>query len=285
MNRTGPSPELLQSAFNRFEQAALTLEQKQESLQKKVTELEREEEEARRRRLEALGRMAAELAHEVRNPLGSIRLFAEMLLEDLEDRPEPRQMVRQILDAAAGLGSTVNNLLSFASPSTCAMRLFDLAAVIRDGCALLAPSCRLRGIRLTGPAEGKTVRLHADPEGFRQITLNLLGNAVTATGEGGRVGMDSWNEDGLTVLEINDNGKGIDPEDRDRVFDPFFSKTEGGTGLGLSIVHGIVERHGGTIHLDSKPGAGTCVRIQVPNRAARHGGAGPRDTRTGDRNG
>jgi signal transduction histidine kinase len=230
-----------------------------------VTDIRREEEEGgRRKRLEALGRMGAELAHEVRNPLGSIRLFGEMLREDLGEREVQGEMVDQILAATSGLESTVNNLLSFTAPPRGSMEPTDAANLARDVCALLEPTCQLREIRLVGPAPEETCPLHADPEGLRQVVLNLVGNALAATPAGGRVGIRVRRRDGYAVLEVTDTGAGIPPEDLPRVFDPFFSRTDGGTGLGLSIVHGILERHGGRITLDSTPGAGTRARVEIP---------------------
>jgi signal transduction histidine kinase len=230
-----------------------------------ITELRREEEEGgRRRRLEALGRMAAELAHEVRNPLGSIRLFAAMLREDLEDRAEPRAMAEQILAATSGLEATVSNLLSFASPTCGKRERLDLCAVAGEACALLAPSCAVRGVALEGPDARATCSLLGDAESLRQVVLNLLGNALAATGAGGRIDVAVRCHGGRAVLEVQDDGRGIAPEDLSRVFDPFFTRTEGGTGLGLSIVHRTVERHGGRITLASEPGRGTRVHVELP---------------------
>jgi signal transduction histidine kinase len=230
-----------------------------------VTEIRREEEEGgRRHRLEALGRMGAELAHEVRNPLGSIRLFAEMLQEDLAGNEIQREMIDQILAATSGLESTVTNLLAFASPSRGSMARVDAADLAREACALLQPSCALRNIALEGPAAEESHCLTGDTEGLRQVVLNLLGNALAATPGGGAIRVRTGRESGTIVLEVTDSGKGISPEDLPRVFDPFFSRTDGGTGLGLSIVHGIVERHRGSITLDSTPGNGTRVRVEIP---------------------
>lgn len=230
-----------------------------------VTEIRREEREGgRRRRLEALGRMAAEVAHEVRNPLGSIRLFASMLHEDLAGEPPLREMADQILAASAALETTVSNLLAFASPPRGARAEIDLAALASDVCALFAPSCAQRGVELTGPAPADGCRIGAEPEGMRQVLLNLLGNALAATPGGGAIRVGVRREGDRAVMEVADSGHGIAAEDLPRVFDPFFSRTEGGTGLGLSIVHGIVERHGGRIVLDSRPGAGTVARAEIP---------------------
>ncbi len=230
-----------------------------------ITEIRiEEEEEARRRHLEALGRMAAEIAHEVRNPLGSIRLFAGMLRDDLEGHEPLRDMADQIVAATAGLETTVSNLLAFASPSSGKARPTDLALLASDACSLLAPACALRGVRLAGPVPEARCAVEADPEGMRQVLLNLLGNALAATEPGGSIVVAARHERGHAVLLVEDSGRGIAPEDLPRVFDPFFTRTEGGTGLGLSIVHGIVERHGGRIALDSAPGRGTLARVEIP---------------------
>jgi signal transduction histidine kinase len=232
---------------------------------KDVTDVRREEEEGGRRlRLESLGRMAAELAHEVRNPLGSIRLFASMLEEDLSEDRERRDMAAHILRAVAGLEGTVSNLLAFAAPARGASRAVDLAAIAREGCSLLAPSCSARGVRVESPADDASAILAGDPEGLRQVVLNLLGNALAATGPGGSIRVTVEDAGDRVRLEVTDDGRGIEPEDLPRVLEPFFSRTEGGTGLGLSIVHRTVERHGGRIRLDSRPGVGTTARIELP---------------------
>lgn len=240
-----------------------------------VTRIRREEEEGgRRRRLEALGRMAAELAHELRNPLGSIRLFAAMLRDDLAERPSSREMAEQIIAASAGLETTVSNLLSFASPARCSSRELDLGAVARDVCALFTAVCASRGVRVEAPGAEASVRVAADPEGVRQVLLNLLGNALAATEAGGRIAVRAFRRESVAVVEVEDTGCGIAPEDLPRVFDPFFSRTPGGTGLGLAIAHAIVERHGGRIALESVPGKGTRASVELPALVKGEGGQG-----------
>ena len=232
-----------------------------------VTEIRRQEQEGgRRRRLEALGRMAAELAHEVRNPLGSIRLFAAMLNDDLQDRPQQADMTQQILIASSSLEAIVSNLLNFASPSETAKRAIDLTALANDACALLAPTSALRDVRITPPS-GERCPIVADPEALRQVLLNLLGNALAATGPGGQIQVRTSMRDDCAVLVVEDDGCGIEPELLPRVFDPFFTSKEAGTGLGLSVVHRIVERHDGRITLDSRPGQGTQARVEIPTGA------------------
>ncbi len=239
-----------------------------------VTEIRREEEEGgRRRRLEALGRVAAEVAHEVRNPLGGIRLLAAMLRDDLAGRPGEREMADQILEAVAGLEGVVANLLAFAAPGGAPRRRVDLAEIAAQAASLVAPACGHRGIRLETPSRESALLATVEPEGARQIVLNLLANALAATESGGAIEISVAPEGAGARLAVRDTGRGIAAEDLPRVFDPFFSRTEGGTGLGLSIVHAIVERHGGRIRVESRPTRGTAVSIVFPppsEEGARH---------------
>lgn len=232
-----------------------------------TTDLRREEEEGgRRARLEALGRMAAEIAHEVRNPLCSIRLFACLLRDELDESGMSPEMADRILAATTGLETAVSNLLAFATPPKGAALRFDLADLAADVCALLGPVSAQRGVSIRGPREGETCKVEGDPEALRQVLLNLLGNSLAATDRGGFIEVGARLDSERAVLEVSDSGCGIASEDLPRVFDPFFSKTAGGTGLGLSIVHGIVERHGGRIRLESEPGRGTRARVEIPRR-------------------
>jgi signal transduction histidine kinase len=232
-----------------------------------VTEIRREEEAGgRSRRLEALGHMAAELAHELRNPLGSIRLFAGMLQQDLRPGTQHEQMAAQILDASASMETTLSNLLAFAAPPRAARRDVDLAALATDTCTMLSPSSAQRGVELQGP-ESPGCPVWADVEAMRKVLLNLLGNALAATTRGGRIRVSARSERGGAVLTVEDSGRGIESDDLARVFDPFFSRSEGGTGLGLSVVQRIVEDHGGRISLRSDPGKGTTARVELPPNA------------------
>ena len=119
-------------------------------------------------------------------------------------------------------------------------------------------------MELEPPDEAVECPVRADPESMRQLILNLLGNALAATPESGRIEVRVSREQENAILEIEDSGKGIAPEDLPRVFDPFFSRSDGGTGLGLSVVHGIVKSHQGAITVSSEPEQGTTVEIYLP---------------------
>lgn len=246
-----------------------------------VTQIREEEEEGGRcQRLQALGVMAAELAHEVRNPLGSIRLFASMLREDLDNQPKALDMVDHILTSTAGLENTVSNLLAFCSPPRSARRRVNLSKIAAEVCALLSPVCAVRGVMLQGPktADSRTDSfIHGDPEALRQVVLNLLSNALAATETGGTIHIETRRNGSNVLLRVQDTGCGVGSEDLPRVFDPFFTRTEGGTGLGLSIVHRHVEQHGGRIWFDSESGRGTVVRVEMPSAGCVNSDSGGRD--------
>src|SRR5262245_15013197 len=157
-----------------------------------------------RARFEALGRMATEIAHDVRKPLGSIRLFACLLRDELAEAGLNPEMADRILAAAAGLETTVSNLLGFATPPKGAARRFDLADLAADVCALLGPVSAQRGVSIRGPREGETCNVVGEPEALRQVLLNLLGNSLAATEPGGFIEVGAKVERERAVLEVED---------------------------------------------------------------------------------
>ena len=154
--------------------------------------------------------------------------------------------------------------LTFTSHFYGARRTVDLTRLALEACELLAPACSVRGLKLRAPQADRACEVCADPEGLRQVLLNLLGNALAATGPGGEIAVETRCRGGRALLTVIDSGCGIATEDLPRVFDPFFSRSEGGTGLGLSIVHRIIENAGGRITLDSRLGEGTRVCVTLP---------------------
>lgn len=220
----------------------------------------------REERLQAMGLMAAELAHEIRNPLGSLALFAGMLVQDLQDQPDKGELARNILDGVHRLNTLVGNALTFSRDLAPRPVDLDLSAFWEDarrGSGLpewLAWENRL----------GPGARWHGDPDLLRQVATNLLQNAARAldgrpeprlTLSGGREvleGVVHWH------LMLEDNGRGIPTADMRRIFDPFYSTFGGGTGLGLAVCHRIVMAHGGLLFLESEEGKGTSVHIRLP---------------------
>src|SRR6185295_8666894 len=150
--------------------------------------------------------MAAEIAHEVRNPLGSIRLFACLLRDELSEAGLDPEMADRILAATAGLETAVSNLLSFATAPRGASRRFDLADLAADVCALLGPVSAQSGVSIRGPREGERCHVVGDPEALRQVLLNLLGNSLAATDRGGLIEVGTKLERERAVLEVADSG-------------------------------------------------------------------------------
>lgn len=215
---------------------------------------------ARQESLAAMGMMAAGLAHEVRTPLSVIRGSAEMLARRAAGGSREAELASFVMEEADRLSRLVDDLLAFARPREPALHPVDLASVARRvagapgvGGGAVAVESRLE----PAPARG-------DPEQLYQVALNLVSNAVQVSPPGGSVCVRTGVEGGRAVLEVADGGPGIAPEDLARVWTPFFSRRSGGTGLGLPIVRRIVEAHGGSVELRSRPGEGTRAVVRLP---------------------
>lgn len=223
-----------------------------------------EEQTARQTRLEALGRMAAEIAHEVRNPLGSLELFSALLVDELTDQPERLELAEQMLLGVRQLGGTVTHLLAAVRGRPLRPALIDLVDLARETAACLAPVAEARDIDLRVSAAQSRMPAAVDREGIRQVLLNLVGNGLEMTPAEGRVriGIERWA--GGVALEVADSGPGVPPELRDRIFEPFFTTRKEGTGLGLSVVERVALAHGGSVEVDDAPEGGALFRLLLP---------------------
>lgn len=230
-----------------------------------------EEQAGRRTRLEALGRMAAEIAHEVRNPLGSLELFSSLLVDELGrpegPGPDAREMADQILLGVRHLGGTVTHLLAAVRGRPLSRRAIDAAELGREVCAALQPVAASRGVIVEAPAADAAVMAELDPEGLRQALLNLLGNALEVTPAGGRVRVGAIADGDDVRLEVEDSGPGIAPELRERIFEPFFTTRPQGTGLGLAVVERVALSHGGAIDVGDGTLGGALFRLTLPRCA------------------
>jgi signal transduction histidine kinase len=251
------------------------LQQSHEQLQRTVETLKEELGEKnrlleRRNRLAALGEMAAGMAHEIRNPLGGIQLYASLLARDVADKSDSLQLVTKISAGVKRLEGLVSQVLHFTRDITATPANTDLAAVVAEAVELAAGAMAARNItcRVDGPrALGVTI----DATLIGQALLNLLLNAADATPDGGRVTVSfapPSKESGARQfhLVVRDSGPGIPPGVLDRIFNPFFTTKETGTGLGLAIVHRVVEAHDGTItagNADDGQGGGARFEIRI----------------------
>jgi signal transduction histidine kinase len=250
--------ERLKSAHERLGEEVARL---REELRQKNAELRRRE------RLAALGEMAAGLAHEVRNPLGGIALYASMLEGQLADRPASRTAASKISQGVRALDRLVGEILDFAQehrldPRPC--RMADVLSMVEES---IRPWAVEQIVDVAIDPAALDVEACCDSLRMQQVLLNLVMNGIQAVGENGHVWVSaSERPDGHGIeIEVCDDGPGIPPENLDRIFNPFFTTRATGTGLGLAIVHRIVEAHGGIIRASNRLEGGARFVIRLPS--------------------
>lgn len=210
-------------------------------------------------RMQSLGETAAAVAHEIRNPLGSMELFASLLERRLAGEEE-RALLQKIRNGLADLEKTVSAFLAFAAPAQPAPAPVELSGAVRELFGFLEPSARIASVSLSAGVPPELFVM-ADAMMLNRLFLNLALNAFQAMPEGGSISVRARPEGEGVLVEFADTGRGMPPETARRAFDPFFTTRENGTGLGLSIVHNIVAAHGGKISVNSAPGAGTVFKL------------------------
>jgi two-component system sensor histidine kinase HydH len=248
-----------------------------------LTEIKRLQEKVRRsERLAAIGELAAGVAHEVRNPLSSIRGFAQFLGHVLEDKPEEREYAEIMVKEVDRINNVVTNLLSFARPVKPDLVPTDLPELLVHTVRLVEEDARLRKANIRLSTSIGLKKIYVDGNQITQVMLNLILNALQAVEFGGNIDVEARAIDSsLLRLSVEDDGPGIPPGNANKIFDPFYTTREKGTGLGLAIVHMIVENHGGEINLVSPvPGKdkGCRITIDLPvstDHAASHNGPQP----------
>jgi two-component system sensor histidine kinase HydH len=224
-----------------------------------------QEEIHRKEKLAAIGSLAAGVAHEIRNPLSSIKGLAAYFGNKFEEGSEDKQAAEVMSQEVDRLNRVISELLDFARPSELNLKPADINEVIEHSLRLVQQDSKTRNIevRWSGSKEIPSVLL--DPDRFSQSLLNLYLNAIQAMEQGGVLSVKSslgpYND---IEVEVADTGTGIDPDDLDEIFDPYYTTKPSGTGLGLAIVYKIIEAHGGQIKVRSTPGKGTAFTISVP---------------------
>jgi signal transduction histidine kinase len=236
-----------------------------------VTVLHQLEERLQRRdRLAAMGEMVARIAHEIRNPLGSIELFASMLRRDLTQEETLRSYAGHISSAVQLMDRLLSNLLLYTKPDCSKSAWHETEGMILDTLTLAAHAIANQRLDIRMEVESTASRLWCDAGQLKQALLNLVLNAVQAMPDGGTLAIRADARESTQTgtpqirLTVSDTGVGISAVHRARVFDPFFTTKEEGSGLGLAIVHAIVEGHRGHIDVDSAPGRGTIFTIVLP---------------------
>lgn len=237
------------------------------------TELDLNDERAKR--LIAMGQMAATLAHEIRNPLGSMELFCTLLKKDLATEPASLNLAEQIHLGIRTLDRIITNCLQFARDlKPRYRRLEEPLRFLEEICTSCRPSAEKAGVLLSCSSMGNSP-VEVDPDLLSQALLNLVLNAVdaakmrsAATAASAFTPTVEVSSDtrlhGEWHIAVKDNGVGIAEEDISRMFDPFFTTKSSGTGLGLAITHSIISAHRGTIHVESELNVGTTITLVLP---------------------
>ncbi|HYE16345.1 MAG TPA: ATP-binding protein [Pyrinomonadaceae bacterium] len=232
-----------------------------------LTDIRAMEETSRRQeRLSALGRVAAGIAHEIRNPLAAMRGSIQVLRSEISADPSQAELMEIVLRESDRLNRIITDFLTYARPRQVSLVETDLREPLMETFALLRHSPEVAdGHRLEDVLPDRPLVAMADAEGIKQVFWNLSRNALKAMPGGGtlRAEMSSPKE-GVIRTVFSDTGGGMSPSQVERLFEPFSSSTTGGTGLGLSIVYQIIRDHGGTINVRSREGHGTTITIELP---------------------
>lgn len=217
-------------------------------------------------KLAAVGELAANMAHEVRTPLGILQSSAQLLSQDQGLSDQGREMIDFILDETRRLDRLITMLLECGRPRSAVLTLIDLHETIDAVVELLSQKAAEKTIAIDTALEADHSEIEADREQISQVLINLLLNAIQILPPGGQIRIGTRETARGLALEIADSGPGIPPEDRQRVFEPFVSGRDGGFGLGLSIVHQILEQHHAEIEVTDSALGGALFRIFLPNQ-------------------
>ena len=209
----------------------------------------------RTERLAAIGRLAAGVAHEIRNPLSSIRGFAYLLGKDHDEKSPEREYADVMVREIDRINHVVSDLLNFARPMTLEPEEICLADIIAHVIALVSADTDAKSIDVQTHIDPDGSRLMADPNQLTQAILNLMLNAIHAMEHGGVIDVRAGNadQDKGVFIDVEDNGPGIAPDLTEKIFEPFYTNRERGTGLGLAMVRKIAEHHGGGVTVESPP--------------------------------
>jgi len=210
--------------------------------------------------MKLLGEIAAGMAHEIRNPLASLRGGIEIMGKESASAEERGEVSGLLVAEVGRVERAIKDFLTYAKPTEPAMEPTDLGEIAAEVYGLLQRG-GYGGVEFELNVESELLRVMADPMQIRSVILNLALNSVAALDGRGKVGISACSDGGKVIMSVSDTGPGIDPSYGDKIFEPFFTTREKGLGLGLSIVKKIVDRHEGAIAFESSPGKGTTFEV------------------------
>ncbi len=217
-------------------------------------------------RLAVAGEFSAQLAHEIRNPLAAISGSVQVLRDELVLTGEQKGLMDIVVDESARISQSIEQFLSLASPGRQTFDWINLSVIMHETLVLLQRSGVLNGrTHLMGNYSSAGIEYYGNRNQFKQVFWNLLKNSLKAMPDGGDLNVDFYrNQNKETVLVFSDTGLGMKKEERDRLFEPFYSGFSGGMGIGMAVVRRIVDDYNGKIDVDTVPGGGTTVAIILP---------------------
>ena len=294
--RTDPAPKLddLAQIISAYNQVTEKLQHSHEDLCAEVVRLQDElastdAQLQRTKRLAGLGEMAAGIAHEIRNPLAAIQLYANVLVDTIKTLPSSSGLIsngtnasmdhdvaknvigsaEKIASAVRGLNAVVSDVLSFARELTPKRQRVSADSLFHRAIDVQRPALEASQVDVVTPSKQLDLFVHVDPNLIHQALVNLIRNAIEAMGKGGTLEFGARLEGSQAFLTVRDSGPGIGQHDIDRIFNPFFTTRNSGTGLGLAIVHRIMDAHGGAIAVTNAQGA--MFTLGLPQRGANDG--------------
>lgn len=238
-----------------------------------VAQLKQEEKERQRleaeirqtERIAALGHLSAGLAHEIRNPLGIMKVSIQMLAQEKCGDEVVAEYCQVLSEECERLNRMLSEFLSFARPKELVRERILLGKLVEESLALIQPVLGKNHIQLEQIWDAAlNQEVEVDPDQIKQVILNIFLNAVDAQEKGGVIRLEGIEEEGFIGFAVSDEGTGISSEDMPFIYDPFFTTKEKGTGLGLSVVHRILDQHGGKIRTFNRAKQGVTVKILLP---------------------